>query len=140
MCLCLVCKQNVNVASPRRVVLWELGGGWHGEDGLDSNGRGGCPFSRAVPRATGDAALRGEERCWVNPCFPSAWLVVNGAVLMGLVRGLQLMSVVHATPRAAAIHKLPGGLEVAELCIKGRKNGQMWLCPVGFCYKPPLLL
>lgn len=45
------------------------------------------------------AHLRGEECCCENPCFPSARLAVNGAVLMGLVRGLQLISVVLVPAR-----------------------------------------
>lgn len=73
------------------------------EDGLGSNWRGGCLFSGAVPQAARDARLRGEECCCVNPCFPSARLAVNGAGLMGLVRGLQLISVVHAAHWGAAV-------------------------------------
>lgn len=43
----------------------------------------------SVPQASISAAhLHSEECCCENPCFPSAPLAVNGAGLMGLVRGL----------------------------------------------------
>lgn len=73
------------------------------EDGLDSNWRGGCLFSGAGPQAARGTRLRGEEHCCVNARFLSARLAVNGAGLMGLVRGRRLMSVVHAARRGAAI-------------------------------------
>lgn len=68
------------------------------QDGLGSLG-GWLPLLGAVPSSQ---ARRGRECCCVNPCLPSARLAVNGAGLMGLVRGLQLMCAVHAAPRGAA--------------------------------------
>lgn len=61
----------------------------------------GQPGGVAVP-ARGSGRQPGTawpECCCVNPCLPSARLAVDGAGLMGLVRGLQLISAVHAAPR-----------------------------------------
>lgn len=66
--------------------------------------RGGCSCSGQCPGSQG----RGQECCCVNPCLPSARLALNGAGLMGLVRGLQLISVVHAAPRGAACQDYQG--------------------------------
>lgn len=117
---------QTSIASPAG---WFVGSWrWDGEE----QGSLGCP--------EGWLPLLGQEPgsrqcCCVNPCLPSARLAVNGAGLMGLVRGLQLMCVVHAAPRGAAGRDYPGVCRWhSRVCaLMGGGNGQVWSCPVGSC-------
>lgn len=97
--------------------------------------------ARGSTPAAGDARLRGQECCCVNPCLPSARLAVNGAGLMGLVRGLQLISVVHAAPRGAACQDYPEVCRWQSRRVCALMGGGKWsnvVVPSGFLLRASL--
>lgn len=98
VCLCRVCKQRANVASPPWVP-WEPGG-WFGQSLWE------LPVFQGSPSQGPPSAWPGMPLC--KSLFPQHPACGEWCWLMGLVWGLQLIPAVHAARRGAAIQNDQG--------------------------------